>query len=150
MLSCHPMKLEWKCFTLLKANETTMKTQWMVVFNAMNMQWLSCENTMNFLIVYSQYCEKLTSLYHRVSFGVSITFQGVISNQKHSRCKKGTKTGLAEKMWNQMGSQSLLVLIGLSFGHDQFTAKHCYFRCSRPLMLVGSKILIKMTRLQNL
>ena len=36
-----------------------------------------------------------------------------------------------------------------SFGHDELTAKHCYFRCSRPPMLMGSKFLIKITRLQN-
>ena len=35
-----------------------------------------------------------------------------------------------------------------SFGHDELTAKHCYFRCSRPPN-IGSK-LIKMTRLQNI
>ena len=37
-----------------------------------------------------------------------------------------------------------------SFGDHKFTAKHCYFRCSRPPMLMGSKFLIKMTRLQNI
>ena len=36
-----------------------------------------------------------------------------------------------------------------SYDHDELTAKHCYFRCSRPLMLMGSKFLIKMTRSQN-
>ena len=37
-----------------------------------------------------------------------------------------------------------------SFGHDEFTAKHCYFRCSRPPDVDGIKILIKMTRPQNI
>ena len=38
-----------------------------------------------------------------------------------------------------------------SFGHDELTAKHCYFRCSRPPDVeMGSKFLIKMTRLQNI
>ena len=46
-----------------------------------------------------------------------------------------------------------------SFGHDELTAKHCYFRCSRPPDVDGiktfdkddqaTKFLIKMTRLQN-
>ena len=36
-----------------------------------------------------------------------------------------------------------------SFGHDELTAKHCYFRCSRPPDVDGIKFLIKMTRLQN-
>ena len=36
-----------------------------------------------------------------------------------------------------------------SFGHDELTAKHCYFRCSRPPD-IRSKFLIKMTRLQNI
>ena len=37
-----------------------------------------------------------------------------------------------------------------SFGHDELIVKHCYFRCSRPPMLMGSKFLIKMTRPQNI
>ena len=36
-----------------------------------------------------------------------------------------------------------------SFGHDELTVKHCYFRCSSLLMLMGLKFLTKMTRLQN-
>ena len=36
-----------------------------------------------------------------------------------------------------------------SFGHNEFTAKHCYFGCSRPPDVDGIKILIKMIRLQN-
>ena len=36
-----------------------------------------------------------------------------------------------------------------SFGHDELTAKHCYFRYLRPPDVDGSKFLIKMTRLQN-
>ena len=30
-----------------------------------------------------------------------------------------------------------------SFGHDELTAKHCYFRCSRPTDLDGIKIFDK-------
>ena len=36
-----------------------------------------------------------------------------------------------------------------SYGHDEPTAKHCYFRCSRPPDVDGIKTLIKMTRPQN-
>ena len=36
-----------------------------------------------------------------------------------------------------------------SFGHDELTAKHCYFRYSMPPDVDGIKILIKMTRPQN-
>ena len=58
-----------------------------------------------------------------------------------------------------------------SFGHDDLTAKHCHFRCSRPpdvdgikifgkddqaakhqglLVLIGLKVLVMMTSLQNI
>ena len=58
-----------------------------------------------------------------------------------------------------------------SFGHDDLTAEHCYFRCSRPpdvdvikifgkddqdakhqglLVLIGLKVLVMMTSLQNI
>ena len=30
-----------------------------------------------------------------------------------------------------------------SFGHDELTAKHCYFRCSRPPDVDGIKIFEK-------
>ena len=30
-----------------------------------------------------------------------------------------------------------------SFGHDELTAKHCYFRCSRPPDVAGIKIFNK-------
>ena len=30
-----------------------------------------------------------------------------------------------------------------SFGHDELTAKHCYFRCSRPPDVDGIKIFDK-------
>ena len=37
-----------------------------------------------------------------------------------------------------------------SFGHDELTAKHCYFRCSRPPDVDGIKIFDKdATRPQN-
>ena len=39
-----------------------------------------------------------------------------------------------------------------SFGHDDLTTKHCYFRCSRPPDVDGIKlkVLIKMAKLQNI
>ena len=37
-----------------------------------------------------------------------------------------------------------------SFGHDELTAKHCYFRCSRPPDVDGIKIFDKVTRSQNI
>ena len=37
-----------------------------------------------------------------------------------------------------------------SYGHDKPTVKHCYFRCSRPLVVGGIKIFDTMTRLQNI
>ena len=62
-----------------------------------------------------------------------------------------TKTGLVEK---DVKSNGWPMPPGFdrfeSFGHDELTAKHCYFRCQGPLMLIGSKFLIKMTRLQNI
>ena len=71
-----------------------------------------------------------------------------------------------------MGGQGLLVYIRRfeSFGHDNLTAKPCYYRCSRPphvdgikifgkddqatkhqglLVLIGLKVLVMMTSLQN-
>ena len=56
------------------------------------------------------------------------------SNQKHPRCKKGwpqTKTGLAEKDVNGWPKPPGFDRFE-SFGHDDLTAKHCCFRCSRP------------------
>ena len=63
-----------------------------------------------------------------------------------------TKRGLAEK---DLKSNGRLRPPGFdrfkSFGHDDLTTKHCYSRCSRPLlMLMVSKFLIKMTRPQNI
>ena len=37
-----------------------------------------------------------------------------------------------------------------SFGHDDGTVKHCYLGCSKPLDVDGIKILIKVTRPQNI
>ena len=75
------------------------------------------------------------------------------SNQKHPRYKKGwprTKTGLAEK---DVKSNGRPMPPGFdrfeSFCHDELTAKHCYFKCSRPPDVDEIKFLIKMTRLQN-
>ena len=69
------------------------------------------------------------------------------SNQKHPRCKKPwprTKTVLAEK---EAKSNGWPMPPGFdrfeSFGHDELTAKHCYFRCSRPSDVDGIKIFDK-------
>ena len=60
----------------------------------------------------------------------------VKSNQKHPRYKKGrprTKTGLAEKDVKSNGRPMPPGFDKLeSFGHNEFTAKHCNFRCSKP------------------
>ena len=61
------------------------------------------------------------------------------------------KTGLAEKDVKSNGRPMSPDFDRLeTFGHDELTAKHCYFRCSRPPDVDGIKILIKMTRLQNI
>ena len=69
------------------------------------------------------------------------------SNQKHHRYKKGwprTKTGLAEKDVKSNGRPMPPGFDRLeSFGHDELTAKHCYFRCSRPPDVDGIKIFDK-------
>ena len=69
------------------------------------------------------------------------------SNQKHPKCKKGrprTKTGLAEK---DVKSNERPMPPGFdkfeSFGHDELTVKHCYFRCSRSPDVDGIKIFDK-------
>ena len=75
----------------------------------------------------------------------------VKSNQKHPRCRKKwpkTKTGLAEKDVKSIARPRPPDFDRFeSFGHDNFTAKHCYFRCSRPADVDG---MIKMTRPQNI
>ena len=64
-----------------------------------------------------------------------------------------TKTGLAEK---DVKSNEWPMPPGFdrfeNFGHDELTAKLfiSYFRCSRPPDVDGIKILIKMTRPQNI
>ena len=66
------------------------------------------------------------------------------SNQKHPRCKKGwsrTKTGLAEKDVKSPMPPGFDRFE--SFGHDELTAKRCYFRCSRPPDVDGIKIFDK-------
>ena len=61
--------------------------------------------------------------------------------------KKGrprTKTGFAEKDVKSNGRPMPPGFDRLeSFGHDEFTAKHCYFRCSRPPDVDGIKTLDK-------
>ena len=60
----------------------------------------------------------------------------------------GTKTGLVKEHVKANGRP---VPPGFnrfeSFGHDELTAKHCYFRCSRPSDVDGIKI---MTRPKNI
>ena len=52
-----------------------------------------------------------------------------------------TKTGLAEKDVKSSGQP---MPPGFeSFGHDELTAKHCYFRCSRLSDVDGIKIFDK-------
>ena len=59
-----------------------------------------------------------------------------ISNQKHPRCKKGqprTKTDLPKKDVKSNGRPMPPNFDRReSFGHNELTAKHCHFRCSRP------------------
>ena len=57
--------------------------------------------------------------------------------------KKGgkTKTGLAEKHVKSNGRPMPPGFDRLeSFGHDELTAKRCYFRCSRPPDVHGIKM----------
>ena len=58
--------------------------------------------------------------------------------------KKGwqrTKTGLAEKDMKSIGWPMPPGFDRFeSFGHDELTAKHCFFRRSRPLDVNGIKI----------
>ena len=68
----------------------------------------------------------------------------VKSNQKHPRGKKGqprTKTGLAEKDVKSNGQP--MPPRFESFGHDELTERHRYFRCSRPPDVDGIKIFDK-------
>ena len=77
------------------------------------------------------------------------------SNQKYPRCKKGqprTKTDLAEKDVKSNGRPILPGFDRLeSFGHDELHCKTVVFSGTQGLlMLMGSKFLIKMTRLPNI
>ena len=61
-----------------------------------------------------------------------------------------TKTGLAEKDMKSNGQPMPSGFDRLeSFGHDELTAKHCYFRCSRPPDVDGIKIFDKGDQPQN-
>ena len=68
--------------------------------------------------------------------------------------KKGrprTKQALLKKMWNQMGGQCLLVLIGLKVLVMMNSLQNIVISGAQGLlMLMGSKVLIKMTRPQNI
>ena len=62
-----------------------------------------------------------------------------------------TKTGLTDKVVKSNGRPMPTGFDRFeSFDHDELNAKHCYFRCSRLLMLMGSKFLIKMARPQSI
>ena len=78
---------------------------------------------------------------------VSLIKQHVKYNQKHPRCKKGlrrTKAGLAEKDVKSNWRPRPPGFDGFeSFGHDDLTAKDCYFWCSRPPDVNGIKIFDK-------
>ena len=55
-----------------------------------------------------------------------------------------TKIGLAEKDVKSNGWPMPPDFDRLeSFGHDELTAKHCYFRCSKPPDVDGIKIFDK-------
>ena len=73
------------------------------------------------------------------------------SNQKYPSCKKEwprPTTGLAEKDVKSNGRPMPPDFDSFErFGHDELTAKHCYFRCSRPPDVDQIK---NMTRLQNI
>ena len=68
--------------------------------------------------------------------------------------KKGrprTKQALLKKMWNQMGGQCLLVLIGLKVLVMMNSLHNSVISGAQGLlMLMGSKFLMKMTRPQNI
>ena len=70
-----------------------------------------------------------------------------ISNLKYLRCKKEqprTNTGLAEKDVKLNGEPMPPGFDRFeNFGHDELTAKHCYFRSSRPPDVDGIKIFDK-------
>ena len=52
-----------------------------------------------------------------------------------------TKTGLAVKDVKSNGQPKPPGFDRFeSFGHDELTAKHCYFRCSRPPDVDGIKV----------
>ena len=61
--------------------------------------------------------------------------------------KKGqprTKTGFAKKDVKSNGRPMPSSFDRFkSFGHDELTAKHCYFRCSRPPDVDGINIFVK-------
>ena len=74
-------------------------------------------------------------------------------NQKHPGVKKGSqelKQVLLKKMWNQMGSQCLLVLIDLKVLVKMNSLQNIVTSGAQGLLMsMGSKFLIKMTKVQN-
>ena len=63
------------------------------------------------------------------------------SNQKHLRYKKKWQACLTEKDMKPNGGPMPPDFDRLeNFGHEELTAKHCYFRCSRPPDVDGIKI----------
>ena len=62
----------------------------------------------------------------------------------------GTKYALLKMMWNQMGSQGPLLLIGIEVLVMMNSLQNIVISYAQGLMLMGSKFLIKMTRPQNI
>ena len=69
----------------------------------------------------------------------------VKSNQKHLMCKK--RGGQELKQEKDVKSNGRPMPPGfdrlVSFSHHELTAKHCYFRCSKPPDVDGIKIFDK-------
>ena len=76
-----------------------------------------------------------------------LCFVQLESNQKHPKCKMEwprTKTDLAEKDAKSNGRPRPPGFNRFeNFGHYDLTAKHCYFRYSRPPDVDGIKIFDK-------
>ena len=66
---------------------------------------------------------------------------------KNTQVKKRGGQELKQALLKDMKSNGWTMPPGFdtlkSFGHDQLTAKHCYFRCSRPPDVDGIKIFDK-------
>ena len=95
---------------------------------------------------YKKNSNKLTTLYLLCSYIVQFS-KKVKFKFKHLRCKKAqpsTKVALLKKMWNQNGQPRLPAFDCFEiFGLGDPTAKHCYFRCSKPPGVDGINIFDK-------